>query len=383
MPMSRLIRDLSGGSAEMLDAFSDEAMVKHILAFEASLAEAEAAAGLLTDDEASRIAIACAQLPLDVETLAEEAAHAGTLAIPLVQHLRQALSDKALAKKIHWGATSQDAADTALMLQARTGRDLIARELARVQAALEKQAERTAATPMIGRTLLQDAAPITFGLKAVNWLLGIDDAAKRFARESDGALVLQFGGAAGTRAGLDGKGAKIAAQMAKTLGLASPVMPWHARRDGVAGLAAALGIVAGATSKIARDISLLSQNAIAEVSEPSVPGRGGSSIMSHKRNPTGCQIALSAAARVPGLVATILSAMPQEQERGLGGWQTEGPVLADLFVLVHGALLAMAPVLEGLEVDTARMAQNLAVAGIGTDIGEAEALTRAALKARS
>ena len=148
-------------------------------------------------------------------------------------------------------------------------------------------------------------------------------------------------------------------------------------------MAAALGIVAGATGKIVRDISLLSQNAIAEMFEPSVPGRGGSSIMAHKRNPTGCQIVLSAATRAPGLVATILSAMPQEQERGLGGWQAEGPVLADLFVLVHGALLALAPVLEGLEVDTARMAQNLADAGIGTDIGEAVALTQAALKARS
>jgi len=381
--MSRLIRDLLGGSAEMLDAFGDEALVKHVLAFEVSLAEAEAAAGLLTEDEASRIAIACAQLPLDVETLAEEAAHAGTLAIPLVQRLRRALGDEALAKKVHWGATSQDAADTALMLQARIGRDLIVRELARVQAALAALAGRMAAAPMIGRTLLQDAVPITFGLKAANWLLGIDDAARRFARESEDALALQFGGAAGTRAGLDGKGAKVAAHMARILGLASPVAPWHARRGGVAGLAVALGIVAGATGKMARDISLLSQDAIAEVFEPSVPGRGGSSAMAHKRNPTGCQIVLSAAARAPGLVATILSAMPQEQERGLGGWQAEGPVLADLFVLVHGALLALAPVLEGLEVDTARMAQNLADAGIGTDIGEAEALTQAALKARS
>lgn len=381
--MSRLLRDLPGGSAEMLDAFGDEAMVKHVLAFEAALAKAEAAAGLLTNDEAARIAIACAQLPLDLETLAIEAAHAGTLAIPLVQHLRRALGDEALAKKLHWGATSQDVADTTLMLQARTGRDLIVRELARVRAALAALAERMAAAPMIGRTLLQDAVPMTFGLKAANWLLGTDDAATRFARESEGALALQFGGAAGTRAGLDGKGAEIAAHMAGFLGLASPPLPWHARRGGIAGLAAALGIIAGVAGKIARDISLLSQDAIAEMFEPLVPGRGGSSIMAHKRNPTGCQIVLSAAVRAPGLVATILSAMPQEQERGLGGWQAEGPVLADLFVLVHGALLALAPVLEGLEVDTARMAQNLAEAGIGTDTGEAQALTQAALKARS
>lgn len=381
--MSRLIRDLAGGSAEMLDAFGDQAMVKHALAFEAALAEAQAEAGLLTQDEAARIAIACAQLPLDVETLAAEAAHAGTLAIPLVHHLHRALGDEVLAKKLHWGATSQDVADTVLMLQAKAGRELIAHELARIQSALAPLAERMAATPMIGRTLLQDAVPITFGLKVTNWLLGIDDAAMRLARESDGALALQFGGAAGTRAGLEGKGAAIATHMAKTLKLASPVLPWHARRGAVAGLAAALGVILGAAAKIARDISLMSQNGIAEVFEPRVPGRGGSSAMAHKRNPTGCQIVLSAATRAPGLVATIFAAMPQEHERGLGGWQAEGPALADLFVLTHGALLALASILEGLEVDTARMARNLASANIGTDTGESEGLTRAALKART
>lgn len=380
--MSRLIRDLAGGSAQMLEAFSDQAFVKHALAFEAALAEAQAEVDLLTKDEAARIAIACAQLPLDVETLALEASRAGTLAIPLVQHLRHALGDEALAKKLHWGATSQDVADTALMLQAKTGDELIKRELRRIQAALAALAERTAAAPMIGRTLLQDAVPITFGLKATNWLLGIDDAASRLVRESEETLALQFGGAAGTRAGLAGKGAEIAAHMARKLKLASPVAPWHARRGKLAGLAAALGIVTGAAAKVARDISLLSQNAIGEVFEPSMPGRGGSSIMAHKRNATGCQIVLSAAIRVPGLVATILAATAQEQERGLGGWQAEGPVLADLFLLTHGALVALAPVIEGLEVDTARMAKNLAKAGIGTDTGESEKLTRAALKAR-
>lgn len=381
--MSRLIRDLAGGSAAMLDAFSDQATVKHALAFEAALAEAQAEAGLLTKDEAARIAIACAQLPLDVETLAAEAGHAGTLAIPLVHHLRRALGDEGLAKKLHWGATSQDLADSVLVLQVKAGCDLVEQELARIQAALVALAGHTAGVPMVGRTLLQDAVPVTFGLKAANWLLGIDDAASRFQREGRGALMLQFGGAAGTRAGLRGKGSGIAAQMAKRLGLASPVLPWHAIRGRLVGLGAALAIVIGAAAKIARDISLMSQNEIAEVFEPRMPGRGGSSAMAHKRNPTGCQIVLSAAARAPGLAATILAAMPQEQERGLGGWQAEGPALADLFVLAHGALLALVPVLEGLEVDTARMARNLAAAGIGTDTGEAETLARAALKARS
>ena len=380
--MSRLIRDLAGGSADMLDAFSDASLIKHALAFEAALAKAQAMEGLLTEDEAARIAIACAQFPLDVEILALEAAHAGTLAIPLVHHLRHTLGDAALAQKLHVGATSQDVADTILMLQGKDGVGLIARELTRLRSALALLAERMAAIPMLGRTLLQGALPITFGLKVVNWLAGLDEATARLSREAEGALVLQFGGGAGSRAGLRGKGAAVAAHMAKTLGLASPVLPWHARRGNVAGLAASLGIVTGATAKIARDISLLSQNEIAEVFEPRQLGRGGSSAMAHKRNPTGCQIVLSAAARTPGLAGTILSALPQEQERGLGGWQAEAPVLADLFVLTHGALVALAPVIEGLEVDAGRMARNLAAANVGSDTGEAEALVRASLKAR-
>jgi 3-carboxy-cis,cis-muconate cycloisomerase len=380
--MSSLIRDLAGGSAEMVEIFGDAAIVKHALAFEAALAEAQAAEGLLSRDEASRIAIACAQLPLDTEVLAIEAAHAGTLAIPLVAHLRRTLGDEALQRKIHLGATSQDVADTALVLQAKDGAALITRELDRLQTALALLAKRMAATSMLGRTLMQSAVPITFGLKVANWLAGIDEAAIRFRRECEEALMLQFGGAAGTRAGLGGNGAAIAGHMAKLLGISNSLLPWQARRGNIAGLAASLAILIGAAAKIARDISLLAQNEIAEVFEPRAVGRGGSSIMAHKRNPIGCQIILSAAARTPGLAATILSALPQEQERGLGGWQAEAPVVADLFILCHGSLKTLAVVIEGLEVDVARMAHNLAAANVGLDVGESEALVKTLLSAR-
>lgn len=380
--MSSLIRDLAGGSAEMLEIFGDAAVVKHALAFEAALAKAQAAEGLLSEDEASRIAVACTQLPLDIEVLAIEAAHAGTLAIPLVARLRHAVGDETLQRKIHLGATSQDVADTVLMLQAKDGAALIARELERLQTVLALLAERMAATPALGRTLLQSALPITFGLKAANWLAGIDEASFRFHRECANALMLQFGGAAGTRAGLGGKGAAIAAHMAKLLELSVSPLPWQARRGHIAGLAASLAILVGASAKIARDTSLLAQNEIGEVFEPRAVGRGGSSIMAHKRNPIGCQIVLSAAARAPGLAAAILSALPQEQERGLGGWQAEAPVLTNLFILCHGALKTLAVVIEGLEVDAARMAHNLAAANVGLDIGESEALVRALLAAR-
>jgi 3-carboxy-cis,cis-muconate cycloisomerase len=178
---------------------------------------------------------------------------------------------------------------------------------------------------------------------------------------------------------LDGKALAVAARLAAALGLGCPPMPWHGRRDGIAGLATALAIVTGAVAKIARDIALMAQGEVTEAFEPRIAGRGGSSIMAHKRNPTGCQIALSAALRAPGLAASILAALPQEHERGLGGWQSEGPVLADLFCLAHGAIWAMAPVVEGLELDTGHMQANLAAAGVGADPGESAALVRRAL----
>ncbi|WP_296456472.1 lyase family protein [Phenylobacterium sp.] len=159
-------------------------------------------------------------------------------------------------------------------------------------------------------------------------------------------------------------------------GLAVADAPWHARRDAVAGLGAALAVLTGTVAKMARDVALLAQGEVAEAFEPRAEGRGGSSAMAHKRNPTGCQVALSAAVRAPHLAATLISALPGEHERGLGGWQAEAAVLADLFALAGGAAAAMADVAEGLEIDAAAMARNLAAAGVGADTGEAEALAR-------
>jgi 3-carboxy-cis,cis-muconate cycloisomerase len=379
--MTSLIRDLAAASPEMLEAFGDEALVRAALAFERELAAAEAAEGLLTGAEADAIAAACADLP-GVEELGRAAAHAGALAIPLVAELRARLAERpAAAAKVHLGATSQDVADTSLVLQAKAGVALIARDADRLQRALATLAERHATTPMLGRTLLQPARPITFGLKAAGWLLEIDAAAGRLTREADAALRLQFGGAAGVLDGLQGKALSVAERLADRLGLAAPAMPWHARREGVAGLGSALAVLTGSLGKLALDVALMAQGEVAEAFEPRTEGRGGSSVMAHKRNPTGCQVARSAALRSPHLAATLLSALPQEHERGLGGWQAEGPVLAELFGLTHGALVAMVAVMEGLEVDTERMAANLAAAKVGEDVGEAPALVARALAA--
>jgi 3-carboxy-cis,cis-muconate cycloisomerase len=378
--MGSLIRDLAASTPQMLDAFGDAALLGAGLAFERELAAAEAAEGLLSAAEAAAIAQACVALP-DVETLAAAAAHAGTLAIPLVKELRARLADQPeAAAKVHLGATSQDLADTALMLQAKAGLELIGRDAARLTGALAALAERHAQTPMLARTLLQPARPTTFGLKAAGWLLGIAQAQARLDREAQAALQLQFGGAAGTLEGLDGKAFAVAERLAGRLGLAAPPTPWHARRDAIAGLACALAILTGALGKMAGDLALLAQGEVAEAFEPRTPGRGGSSAMAYKRNPTGSQVARSAALRAPQLAATIVAALPQEHERGLGGWQAEGPVLAELFCVAHGALVAMTDVAEGLEVHPERMAANLAAAGVGEDVGESPALVARALE---
>ena len=362
----------------MIAVFGDETLLRAALDFEAALARAQAAEGAIPSDAAEVIAGACAGARVDIAELAEEAAHAGTLAIPLVFRLRAliAASDGPAAKLVHLGATSQDLADTALMLQAKAGAALIVAEARGLADALARLAETYAETPMLGRTLLQGALPITFGLKAANWLLGVDAALRRFEREAQEALVLQLGGGAGSMAGLT---FAVAERMAADLSLGAAPMPWQSRRDSVAGLASALAILTGAVGKIARDVSLMAQGEVAEAFEPRVDGRGGSSAMAHKRNPTGCQVALSAAARAPGLVAAILSGLPQEHERGLGGWQAEAPGLASLFELAHGALAAMRPVAEGLEVDATAQRRNLRAADVGADTGQSAALARRAL----
>jgi 3-carboxy-cis,cis-muconate cycloisomerase len=373
--MTDLLRTRPVTTPAMLAVFSDRAAIAHALAFESALARAQAGTGVIPPDIAQAIADACANLVIDPAELADEAALAGTLAIPLVTRLRAAVGGEAAAA-VHKGATSQDVADTVLMLQARAAADLVLADLTRATVALADLAARHAETPAIGRTLLQDALPVAFGLRIAHWMAGIDDAATRLRRDVADHALLQLGGAAGSRAGLNGTGEAVAADMARMLGLdAGP--PWHARRIGVAAIGTSLAIAIGALGKMARDVALLSQNAVGEAREPAVAGRGGSSAMAHKRNPTGCQVALSAATRAPGLAASLLGGLPQEEERGLGGWQAETPVLADLFLLAAGSAAAMADIAEGLEIDAPAIARNLAAAGIGTDIGDSAAIVRA------
>ncbi|MFI5014549.1 MAG: lyase family protein [Hyphomicrobiales bacterium] len=267
--------------------------------------------------------------------------------------------DRTAAGHVHYGATSQDLADSVLVLQLRHACAVLIRDLSRLAPALAGLAERQRGTVMLARTLMQPALPTTLGAKSASWLIAVEDGLARLERERDHALTLQFGGAAGTLSALGGRGMAVARRLAALLDLPLPPMPWHTRRDGVAGLAAAIGILIGSLGKIARDLSLLSQAELGEVAEPSGQGRGGSSTLPHKRNPIASMVTLAAATRAPGLVATILSAMVQEQERALGGWQAEAPTLSALFEAAHGATLAMVEAIEGLQVDPAAMAANL------------------------
>jgi 3-carboxy-cis,cis-muconate cycloisomerase len=347
-------------SEAMTAAFSDTARLQGMLDFEAALAHAEASIGLMPSAAADAIAQACRADRFDMAALARATALAGNPAIPMVKQLTAlvAKQDHAAAGFVHWGATSQDAMDTGLVLQIRCGLAGMEPDLQRLTTALATLAEQHAKTAMIGRTLMQQAVPVTFGLKAAGWLTAVERTHARLADAGRAAQVLQFGGAAGTLAALGDRGLDVAAALAKELDLTLPELPWHGHRDRLVDLAAALGLLTGALGKMARDIALLMQTEVAEAFEPAGQGRGGSSTMPHKRNPIACAVALAAAARVPNLVATLL-AMPQEQERGLGGWHAEWETLPEIFLLASGALRHMADAIAGLTLDTGRMRANI------------------------
>ena len=371
MPSSRLLRKLFS-TAYADEIFDDGARLQGMLDFEAALARAGARIGLVPADAAEGIARKCRAPLFDLERLAEGAALAGNPAIPMVKALTAlvAAENAEAARYVHLGATSQDAMDTALVLQLRRLSAGLSRDLGRLSAALARLAAEHRETVLAGRTWLQQAPPVTFGLKAAGWLDAVERHAARLADLVPRTLVLQFGGASGTLASLGGRGLEVAEALSQELHLALPALPWHAHRDRLAEFAAFLGILAGTLGKIGRDVSLLMQTEVSEAFEPAGEGRGVSSAMPQKRNPVAASIALAAAARAPGLVATLLSAMPQEHERGLGGWQAEWETLPALAALVAGSLAASAEAAEGLEIDAARMRENLAAQG-GIALAEA------------
>ena len=343
--------------------FSDCSRVQNMLDFEAALARAEARTGVIPAAAAGVIAAQCRAELFDLDALAHATALAGNPAIPLVKQLTALVGkdDPDAARFVHWGATSQDAIDTGLMLQLRSALEKIAGELTRLRSTLARIADQHRATAVAGRTLMQQALPTTFGLKAAGWLDAVQRHSVRLGEVRQRALVLQFGGAVGTLAALGGKGMEVARALGEELRLSVPDVPWHGHRDRVVEVATTLGLLTGTLGKIARDVVLHAQTEIAEVAEPSGAGRGGSSTLPHKRNPVRSVAVLAAATRVPGLVGSMLGAMVQEQERGAGGWHAEWETMPEIVGLAGGAAHQLTETITGLEIDPARMAENLEI----------------------
>ena len=346
------------GDAEVSAYLSDRARVQAMLEVEAALAEVEAELGVIPRQAVAAIQAAAHAEQFDLGAIAAAAAGDGNLAIPLVRQLTHAVEaiDRDAARYVHWGTTSQDIIDTGLVLQLQRAVPPILGHLDRGMAAAAAHARRYVDTPMSGRTWLQQSTPITFGIKAAGWLDAMSRQRKALADALEQTRVLQFGGASGTLASLGEHGAAVADRLAAKLRLRSPAIPWHAYRDRPAYFACVLGVTCGTLGKIGRDVSLLAQTEVAEAAEGH---GGGSSAMPHKQNPVGASVAIAAAIRAPGLVATMLAAMPQEHERGLGGWQAEWTTLPELVRLTAGTSRAIARVIEGLEIDETRMRANL------------------------
>jgi 3-carboxy-cis,cis-muconate cycloisomerase len=341
------------------EATSELAWFQAMLDTEAALATAEAEAGLIPSDAAKAIAAACDAGGFDPEAIAREGRSSGNPVVPLVAALRSKIDDEA-AGYVHHGATSQDVIDTAGMLVASRTLELIDADLNAVAAACARLAEEHRGTLMAGRTLLQQALPTTLGLKAAGWLDSVVSARERLGSLS---LAAQLGGAGGTLASLGTDGERVAALLAKRLGLDEPPVPWHTARLRVADLGSSLALTAGTLEKIALDLVLLSQTEVAEVAESSAGGRGGSSTLPHKRNPVGSVLTIACARRVRGAAGVLLEAMAQEHERAAGAWQSEWAPLGEALALTGGAASSLGDALDGLEVRADRMRENLEATG--------------------
>jgi 3-carboxy-cis,cis-muconate cycloisomerase len=324
--------------AALREATGDRAWLAAMLEFEQALARVTGAAAVEAPE-------------LDPEAIAEAGRASGNPLVPLVEQL---------GPDAHRGATSQDALDTASVLVARRALRLIDAELAGVAGRCAELAAEHRDTPMAARTLLQQALPTTFGLKAAGWLVAVDEARDRLAGV---VLEVELGGAAGTLAALGDDGLRVLAALAAELELAEPVLPWHTRRGRIGELGAALALAAGAVEKIALDVKLMAQTEVGEVSESSAGGRGGSSTLPHKRNPVGAALAIACAHGARGAASVLLGAQAQEHERAAGAWQAEWEPLSRALALTGGAAAALGESLGGLEVDAARMRANLDLTG--------------------
>lgn len=344
--------------AEFRDALSDGAWLQAMLDAERALAAAEARAGVIPDDAADAIAVACRADRFDPVAILDQGREPGNPVEPLVRALTETVGGSA-GGYVHWGATSQDILDTAAMLVSRAALELLLEQLGRVAEECAALAEAHRSTPIAGRTLLQQAVPTTFGLKAAGWLVAVLEARRRLLSITEDGLAAQLGGAAGTLGPLGDAGPEVLRLFAEELDLQEPVVPWHTNRVRIAELGAALDVAAGALAKIGLDVGLLSQTEVGEAREAREAEGGASSTMPQKRNPVGSALAVACARQVHAQASVLTAALPQEHERALGAWHSEWPALRNALAYAGGAAEGARRALAGLEVDTERMRANL------------------------
>jgi 3-carboxy-cis,cis-muconate cycloisomerase len=347
------------GTPEMHDLFSERSGLQRMLDVEAALARAQARIGTVPAAAADAITAAASVERVDTHAIRSGTRVSGYPVIALTRELARVAGPDA-ARYIHWGATTQDVMDTALVLQLRDGLAFLERDLERLARALGERARAHRSDVMAGRTHLQHALPITFGYKCAIWLAPLPAHARSLRALRGRVLCLQFGGAVGTLASLGDHGRATAVALAEELGLAVADAPWHVRRESLAEAACVLGIVCGSLAKFATDVALLAQTEVAEVHEPHVSGRGGSSTMPQKRNPIAAEYVLAATRGAQALVPLMLAAMAQDHERATGAWQSEQLALPQIFILTSAALAHAVDIAEGMTVDAARMRDNLA-----------------------
>ena len=366
----------------MREAFSDVALVSRYAEVEVALAKAEARCGVIPAEAAEQIAERTDVSALDFDLLRQETDIVGYPILPLVHQMVKQCGEA--GRYVHWGATTQDIMDTAVVLQIRAGLDIVEADIAELRGILANLAGRHRDTPMAGRTHLQQALPVTFGYKAAIWLAMFDRHAERLSQLKPRVLVGQFAGAAGTLASLGDKGFEVQQALCEELGLGVPVSTWHVARDGFAEAINFLALVTGSLGKIALDIMIMASTEFGEVYEPFVKGRGASSTMPQKRNPISSELMLAAAKGVRQHAGLMMDAMVQDFERATGPWHAEWMAIPESFVLTAGALHQAKFALGGLIVDEKKMADNLDISrglivaeavmmGLAPDIGRQEA----------
>jgi 3-carboxy-cis,cis-muconate cycloisomerase len=354
---SLIFRDIFSTEA-MRRVFSDEQRTAYYLEIEAALARVQGRLGIIPAEAAREIEANCRIEKIDLNKLKQQTERIGYPILGVVQQI-VAICAKGLGEWCHWGATTQDITDTATVMQIRAALDLVEVDMEKIAAALAGLARRYRDTPMAGRSNLQQAVPITFGFKAASLLAAFQRHRQRLAQLRPRVLVGEFAGAAGTLASLGADGLKVQAALMDELKLGQPEIAWHTVRDRIGEVACFLGLVTGTLGKIAMDVKLLMQTEVAEVFEPFAEGRGSSSTMPQKRNPISSLYIHATAALVRQHAAALLEAAVADHERSTGPWEIEWIALPEIFLLSAGALAQTRGMLEGLEVDAARMRQNL------------------------